>query len=410
MITGYNDVFARTVASGLGTATSGQAYTTTSTASQYSVSPGTASIVPTTASADRLGYVDRQTSDIDITGQVALSGIPATNLMTVGFVVKLASTANYYNATMMVSAGGAISLRFSKVISGGTVTIATVATGLTYVPNAVYNLRAAVFWSNALQTNVLMSKLWASGGTEPGGWMASATDAALTQYTSGTGAGIMARDEAAAPGTVTAKIQNVAAKTYGLPVPSGADPMCFDPSIAYPKQTALKSLADATDAVMAALDPTVSLAALFPRVRVSAANWTLGPTLGTATPTYTATEFNLGTATNLGYDNTALYLPVGIWFVTYEIQLGPAALADYASVTLSGGFPLTSATIHMRTNTLQPGLDSQGGSGHVSCFVYSTDASLNVTAKATITPISGTASYPVKYSALSALKISDYFV
>jgi hypothetical protein len=408
MITGYNDVFGRTVASGLGTATSGQAYTLSSTASQYSVAPGTASILPN-GLGDRYGWVDRQTSDIDITGQVALSAIPATNLMTVGFTVKFSPSGgtNYYNIVMMVAAGGAISLRFSKVVGGGLSTISTVATGLTYVANTFYNLRVAAYWSNLLQAHVLQSKLWVVGGTEPGGWMATATDAGVTQYTAGTGAGIFTRDEAAAPGAVTAKFQNVAARTYGLPVPAATDTMCADPAVAYPKQTALESLADAVDTAMAGLDPFADIAAFFPRVRVSNSNWSFS-TPGSYTPTFTATEFNVGTDTNLGYDNTALYLPSGIWLVTLELQLATAAALDYWQAALSGGSPQNTGYVHLRDNTATFAMDGQGGSGHVSVLMQSPDPAADFTAKASLTPNSSL-SYTVKYSALSAIKISDYF-
>lgn len=405
MITGYNDVFNRTVSGGLGTATSGQAYTVTGTASQYSVAPGTASILPT-AVGDRMAYVDRLTSDIDITGQVALSGIPATNLMTVGFVFKRSSSAEYYSATMMVAAGGAISLRFSKVTGGGLSTILTVATGLTYVANTFYNLRVVGYWSSGLQSNVLRSKLWAVGATEPGGWMAATTDASQTQYSAGSQAGLFARDEATVSGAVTAKIQNVAATSYGLPVPASADTMCADPAVAYPKQTALESLADAIDAASVAFDPLADLAALFPRVRVSASNFTT-TTNGSQIPTWTTVEFNVGTDTNLGYSN-GLRLPAGIWLVTLEVQMAPAAGDGYAQISVFGGNPTQFGDASMRTSTFQNNMESQGGSGHASVLVYSTDPENFVTANGNIAPEVAT-TYTYLYAALTAIKISDYF-
>jgi hypothetical protein len=411
LITGYNDAFGRTVASGLGTATSGQVYTLSSTASQYSVAPGTASILPN-GLGDRYGWVDRQTSDIDITGQVALSGIPASNLMTVGFTVKFspAGGTNYYNVVMMVATGGAISLRFSRVVAGGLSTISTVATGLTYVANTFYNLRVVAYWSDALQAHVLRSKLWLVGTDQPGGWMAAATDAGVTQYTAGTGAGIFTRDEAATPGLITAKIQNVVAKTYGLPIPATTDTACADPAFTYPKQTALQSLADAADTALLTLDPLVSLAGLFPRVRVSASNWTINSaSAGNFTPAYTATEFNIGTDTNLGYDSQGLELPAGVWLLTFEIELAEAALSDAMLVSINGGFTAASPIGFIRTNTAQSGDDSTGGTGHFSALTVSTDPAATVRVTVTLTPNSSSAIYTVKYSALSAIKISDYF-
>ena len=406
MITGYNDNFNRTVASGFGTATSGQVYTVAGTASQYNVVPSEARILPT-ATGERFGWVDRQTSDIDITGQVALTAIPATNLMTVGFVIKRTVAGNdYYNATMMVAAGGAVSLRFSKVVGGALSTITTVATGITYVANTFYNLRVTIFWSDALQTNVLRSKLWAIGATEPGGWQVSTTDNSHTKYTAGTQAGPFARDEATVVGAVTAKIQNVVARSYGLPVPAGTDTMCADPAVAYPKQTALESLADAVDPIVAVLDQSAALAALFPRVRVSLANVSF--TFSQLSMSFTSTEFNIGTSTNLAFDPTAIYLPVGVWLVMLEAQMVEASVSDFGQLVLNGASP-NNAFTHMRFNEVELNSDGVGGTGHVSCLVNSTDPAGTIKMTAQLVQNNGAPTYTVRYAALSAIKISDYF-
>lgn len=409
MITGYSDNFNRTVASGFGTSSSGHVYSVNGTATQYNVTPSTATIVPS-ALGERYGWVDRQTADIDIAGQVALSAIPASNLMTVGFIVKRLDASNYYNATMMVATGGAISLRFSRVVAGSLFTLASQTTGLTYVANAVYNLRVVAFWSDALQVNVIRSKLWAAGAAEPGGWMLVATDNTLTQYTTGTGAGILSRDEATVPGAVTAKIQNVVTKTYGLPIPATTDTVCADPAVAFPKQTALKSLADAADVAMTALDPRVSLAGLFPRVRVSRSDWSLNTAAAFPTSTYNATEFNIGTTTNLGYNNQVISLPQGIWLVTYELELQGGSPATDMSVQVSSASSSNSSPpIYMRISPTNVNDNGHGGAGRAAALVYSTDAAASVNVSASLS--TGAAGvYTVKYSALSAIKISDYFV
>jgi hypothetical protein len=401
--TGYSDTFNRTVASGLGSATSGQAYTLFGVASQFSVAPSTASIAISSA-GDKMGYIDLQTQSLDITGQVALGAIPATNLATVGFVSKLSTTANYYNATMMVATGGAISLRFSKVVSGGLVTIATVATGLTYVANTFYNLRYQIYWSNALQTNVMSSMLWVVGSTPPTGWMATAQDNALTNFTSGTQVGIMSRDESTVLGTITSKHQAVVARSYNLPMPATTDPMCYDPAFPYPMQTALESLADATDAVMATIDPLTSLAGLFPRVRVSGSMTQVNQTAFAAS--FSATEFNVGTPTNLAYNPLSIYLPVGIWLVTFEVRLTSPS-ANSLSLQIFG---ITNGlTTYMRPWPTQTNDLGVNGTGHVSTLTYSTDPTTPAQVSVEIFPTNTATTETISYMALSAIKISDYF-
>lgn len=403
--TGYSDTFNRTVSNGLGTATSGQAYSLAGAASQFSVAPSTASIAISSVS-DKIGFIDLQTQDVDITGQVAMGAIPATNLATVGFVGKLSSTSNYYNATMMVATGGAISLRFSKNVGGGLSTISTTATGLTYVANTFYNLRYQIYWSQALQANVMSLKLWAIGATEPGGWMATATDTSFTQYTSGTQVGIMGRDESTVIGTITTKHQSVASRSYSLPMPALTDPMCYDPAIAYPRQEALQSLAVAADTAMATLDPLTSLAGLFPRVRVSNSNLTISGIF--VTVPYAATEFNVSTPTNLGYDSTGIYLPVGIWLVTYELQLAEAT-SDYILANINGAVSTAGGYADMRSNAVQTNDQGVGGCVHISTLVISTDPTTPQRCSAALSPNNSSATYTATYTALSAIKISDYF-
>lgn len=411
LTTGYYDTFNRTVSNGLGTAESGQGYSLLSPLTMYSVAPGTASIaIP--AVGDKYGIVDFYSQNIDITARVAINSVPATNLATVGFVSRWRDTSNYYNATMMVASTGAVSLRFSKNVGGGISTISTtLVTGLTYVANTFYNLRYAIYWSRTLQANVMQLKLWAVGATEPGGWMATATDVSHTDYTSGTFVGIMGRDESSVLGTVTTMHQAVLARSYSLPMPSSSqDPMCYDPAVTYPRQTVLESLADAADVAMTAIDPLTSLAGLFPRVRVSNSNLSINTATFSGQLTYNATEFNVGTDTNLGYDNTGIYLPVGIWAVTFEIRLA-TAVSNYLTLFAFGGGPsVGEPIIPFRSNASQTNDESVGGCGHFSALTFSTDPTTPIKYGVTMTPNNPATTYTVQYMALSAIKISDYFV
>lgn len=405
--TGYTDLFGRTVSGGLGAATSGQTYTLAGgTAAQYSVGSNVGSIA-VNASGNWLGYVDRQTADFDLTGQVALSAVPATNQTLVGFTAKQTGSTSYYIGSLMVSSLAVMSLRISKVISGTLTTLTTLLVpGLgTYSAGTYFNIRFQCYWSNLLQANVLNIKIWAVGSTEPGGWLVSTTDNSITQYTSGTQAGLYARDEASSPGN-TARFKNVVALSYGLPMPATTDPMCNDPAVAYPDQTALQSLAQAADTVMVGLDPKVSLAALWPRVRISVAGATI-PQNKDLSVSFTNTEFNIGTNTNLGYDTQALYLPVGIWMVTFEVQLADATSFSMAADIVGAIYPASGAPFYMRSNPAHSNDLGVGGTGHFSALSVCTDPL--TPNRIYVTLGGGTNSYNCTYAALTAIKISDYF-
>lgn len=406
--TGWADTFGRTVASGFGVATSGQTYGVTAPTTQFSVTPNTASIA-ISAAGNPMGILARQTSDIDVTGQVALGAIPASNLATVGFVAKATGASNCYVGTLMVATGGAMSLRLSKIIAGGLTTLATVALGTTYIANTFYNLRYVCYWSTTLQTNVMQLKLWAVGATQPGGWQATFnTDASLTQYTAGVQAGLYARDESTTVGTITAKFQNVAAVTYSLPEPGSADPMCHDPAVVYPQQAALQSLAVAADAAMSTIDPLTSLAGLFPRVRVSLSNVVL-PAGFFVPVSFAAVEFNVGTPTNLGYNPLSIYLPVGIWLISFELRLVDAAVMSQMQVSLNGPSVGSAPSSTMRTNTSLLNDLSAGGTTRLAATAYSTDPTTPAQVSVSIFPANTAVAYTVNYAALSAIKISDYF-
>jgi hypothetical protein len=403
--TGYTDTFNRTVGAGsLGTADSGQSYTLFGTASQFSVAPGTASIA-ITAAGNPIGVADIGSGlFVDISGRVAISSIPATNLATAGFVSRATGVTTLYAGSMMVATGGAMSLRFSK-ISGGLVTLSTVSLGLTYVANTFYNLRFQAYWSRTLQANVLSAKLWAIGATEPGGWQATTTDAAITDYTGGQQAGIYGRDESTTLGTVTTKFQNVVARSYNLPVPAATDAMCADPAVGYPKQTALQSLATAVDTAMATIDPLTSLAGLYPRVRVSIAGVVLTNQVA-FNASFNALEFNIGTTTNLGYNPQAIALPVGVWLVTFEARLTSPS-ANSLQVQIYGG--PGGLTTYMRPWPTQSNDQGVGGTIHVSMLTYVTDPTTPNQYGVTIFPTNTATTESVSYMALSAVKISDYF-
>jgi hypothetical protein len=166
-------------------------------------------------------------------------------------------------------------------------------------------------------------------------------------------------------------------------------------------------MADAIDVVSAALDPYADLATVLPRVRVSSSNFTVN-TSSPASLVWLTTEFNIGTTTNIGQDPSAISLPVGLWLVTLEIQLDPAGSTDFWAFSMSGGSPSIFSDSMLRTSPSQPNMDSQGGSGHMTTLFTSPDPNASYRVFVDFNPNTATP-YTVRYTALSAIRISDYF-
>jgi len=124
---------------------------------------------------------------------------------------------------------------------------------------------------------------------------------------------------------------------------------------------------------------------------------------------YNTTEFNIGTNTNLGYDNTSLYLPVGVWLVSFEIQLAEAASNGFSVFFFGGPLP-GNAAFNMRSNAAQSNDQGVGGCGHGSALTYSSDPTTPIQCGVSFSPANLATTYVVTYVALSAIKVSDYFI
>jgi hypothetical protein len=139
-------------------------------------------------------------------------------------------------------------------------------------------------------------------------------------------------------------------------------------------------------------------------VRVSKSSIVLPATIA-ANFTFNSTEYNIGTSTNLSYDNSAIYLPVGIWLLSFELQLVQSP-SDFIQLTLFGN---TANTIDMRCNPVHTGDSGVGGTGHVSATVVSSDPTTPLKCGVQFFPNNTSFTYTVTYAALSAIKVSDYF-
>jgi hypothetical protein len=173
-----SDTFNRTVSNGWGTADSGGAWTVSSNAANWAVTPGTGTIRMATAGAGTgtayLGGVSAR--DVDVRTTVALDQMPTGNGAYMYVVTRRTSGTAQYRAVVRVTSTGAVTLAFTKLDGSSTETAvgaeAAVA-GLTYAPGQRLRVRVAV---TGASPTTLTAKVWADGATEPAGWQVSRTD------------------------------------------------------------------------------------------------------------------------------------------------------------------------------------------------------------------------------------------
>ena len=174
-----NDTFSRVLSSGLGTADSGGAWTTTGSSVNYSVSDG-AGRFKAAAGATVNGYLSGVSvagSDVSVT--MALQQA-ATGSGAYASVIGRRVGTDDYRARAKFLSTGAVQLQLMH--GATTLTMQTVA-GLTYTSGTQLRVRLQVFGTGP---TTIRAKVWSVGGTEPSAWQLSTTDATPAMQAPGT--------------------------------------------------------------------------------------------------------------------------------------------------------------------------------------------------------------------------------
>ncbi|HEY9411113.1 MAG TPA: hypothetical protein VIP77_16155 [Jiangellaceae bacterium] len=204
---GVADTFTRSVSNGWGTATSGQAWTVTATASDYSATGTVGRIATTTINSLYLATVDCGSTDQAVFVSETLPVVPTGAGFTLRCVARFTDASNFYNATVTVAVGGAATVQLTKNVAGvGSIIASAVSVGTHAAGNQ---------WMVVLQVigSTVRAKAWNASQSGPVPvWQVTATD---TDLTGGTRAGCGVRRETGN----TDGTQNVDFDGFGLSVP-----------------------------------------------------------------------------------------------------------------------------------------------------------------------------------------------
>ena len=163
------DDYARTVASGWGSAPVGGAWTIGGTASALRVQAGTGEVTlpPGSTRTATLGSVTSAASDIRVS--FSLSGVPTGGGSYTTVVGRQVGAANYVASVWVKSNGGVVLV----LKQGTTVLSTTTVAGLTYTPGTVIATRLQV---TGTSPTTVRARVWPSGQPEPAAWTSSVTD------------------------------------------------------------------------------------------------------------------------------------------------------------------------------------------------------------------------------------------
>jgi hypothetical protein len=186
------DDFARTVASGWGTADLGGSWTLTGRTGSASVSGGAGVItMPGPSVGSRVNLNALTSDDVDLQASMSLDKVPVggTTGMTESVIVRSNADGDY-RAKVQIMPSGAVKAALYRLDAAGTQTalakLVTV-TGLTYQAGDVLNVRAQ---ATGTSPTTLRAKVWPQGTPEPDGWTVSAQDSGVGLQTGG-GIGFM---------------------------------------------------------------------------------------------------------------------------------------------------------------------------------------------------------------------------
>jgi PKD repeat protein len=172
------DDFARTVASGWGSAPVGGSWTIAGTASALKVLDGTGQVTlpPGSTRTATLGLVSATSTDIRV--KFSLDRVP-TGGGSYGTVFGRQVGAANYAANAWVKSTGAVALLLKQ---GTTVLSNTVISGLTYAPGAELQLRLQV---TGISPTTIRAKIWPTGQPEPAAWQSTVTDSTAALQAAG---------------------------------------------------------------------------------------------------------------------------------------------------------------------------------------------------------------------------------
>lgn len=171
-----SDSFSRVVpAGGWGTADTGQTWSVLQgTATDFSVDGTRGLHTHNTYGAFHATTIPYSSADVNMRSDFAVSQLPVGGNVFVFSIARVASTATMYQARMQITPAGAMTISVRKRVGNVETQLAFLATGFTYVADAVYTMRFTV------QGTQLRAKVWLASGSEPAAFQVTATDSDLS--------------------------------------------------------------------------------------------------------------------------------------------------------------------------------------------------------------------------------------
>ncbi|NOJ60757.1 PKD domain-containing protein, partial [Arthrobacter sp. 260] len=182
------DAFGRSLATGLGAADVGGAWSLNGAASYFSVADGVGVMNLSRAGLGPSAYLGEVSSDeVDASVEISLDKVANGGGVFASLQGRVVPGAGDYRAKVKVAGNGALTLYISRLANGSEVTLASqVLTGVSYAlgDSVVVRMEAT-----GTSPTVLNAKAWKAGSAEPAAWQLSEEDSTASLQVAG-GVGI----------------------------------------------------------------------------------------------------------------------------------------------------------------------------------------------------------------------------
>ncbi|WP_210481474.1 PKD domain-containing protein [Naasia sp. SYSU D00948] len=178
------DAFDRTVSNGWGTAPTGGPWSVTGTTGRYAVAEGVGTAALTAGSTIQMNLSGVNSTATDLRLDYSVDKLPVSGSVYLSVAGRRVVSVGAYQAKMVLSSAGRLTLALTRVGSTGTETFiqpAVVVPG-TYAAGSEISVRIRV---TGTDPSTIQARAWPSGQPEPTGWQRSAADSTAALQTAG---------------------------------------------------------------------------------------------------------------------------------------------------------------------------------------------------------------------------------
>jgi hypothetical protein len=172
---GVEDAFTRTTSNGWGSASTGQAWTSTGgAAADFSTNGTTGRHSLTSVNVARVSTTGPTIADFDMVASLSTSALATGASHFVYLVARFASTTDHLAARVEFTTTATVIVSIRKRVAGTDTQLSATTTALTHTAGGLFRLRFQGSGSN------FQAKAWLASGTEPDLWDTAVTDSSIT--------------------------------------------------------------------------------------------------------------------------------------------------------------------------------------------------------------------------------------